>query len=413
MVKKAPPQRRNTKRKAKSEAGSNIFKPLGRGKKIEPERLSLLKVMHLNGSNPTRIGRFCNILNLRTIKKWTERIDNGEKLEPKKRSGKPPVIVTPERVKQLQQYHQENQFTEFSVATFRAGFIKWEIARLKQHKKSKAARVPLTPRTFKKLMKKAELRSCAGQKKPIGMNCHREARLAAAKLRAKWTQKYIDGIIWIDQSCSQRISCGRFIVRKGQPRPFRFCVDPKDEKMHFMIGIGNGWKSPFESLKVKRPVLKDDNGNTIHRTLANGRRLKGQAGKANLPNQGETWTSERIISILTSRRWLPHLKKATGVVLDAQTRIHAPVIRALQKHGVKIITHPPCSPDLNLCEQAHKAVKKYTERLMIASNNEELMKACEDNWEEYDVADFARITGSYKKNVVAAIIAADGGATKY
>ena len=43
----------------------------------------------------------------------------------------------------------------------------------------------------------------------------------------------------------------------------RSIPDGKDEKVHFMVGIGNGWKSPFEHLPVRRLPLKDKNGKIV------------------------------------------------------------------------------------------------------------------------------------------------------
>ena len=97
----------------------------------------------------------------------------------------------------------------------------------------------------------------------------------------------------------------------------------QDEKLHVMAGASVDWKSPLYALPLRRSVVRDGTGKAIVPTLATGRRKKNAKANGrtntqlNKPNQGVTWTAKLIQSVLLSRAWLPHLKQAVGVVLDA------------------------------------------------------------------------------------------------
>jgi len=395
---------------AKAKRASTVIHKRKPGQRITQYQMQEFEKSWKLGKNKKTMMRDANIASYNTASRWIKRLEAGEPLKQGYSPGRPSSVVTDDRIELLQQFAEQQMYKEHTVSTFHGAFNKHEKQWLKKNKKQ--ARAEMGETAFRRAFRKAGLRSAKGQKKPIGMNCHRKVRLAEALERMKWSKRFLRGVVFVDQACAQRDTAGNYIIPKGAQRPFHHVEDPKNEKFHFMIACSTVWKSPFACLPVRRPTLKDKKGRTVHRTKATGRRAPGTAGKANLPNQGHTWTSAGIIEIVTSPLWLKGLRNATGVVFDAQSRIHAPVIKALTDLGVNCISHPPCSPDFNLCEQAHKHAKARSSQLRRAQNNVQLGEAIEQNWADFDLKDFCKYTDNYV-NVMKECIENEGGPTKY
>ena len=398
------------KLKAKLELGKSLWPKHPNGQKMEPARIKALEVFMKNGVTNSRIARALNV-SARGVRSWRARFKAGEALQQRKKPGRPRSVNTQKLQALMNKMYAAalNKRENNTMATFRANVAK---------SAKKALRITLTTGTFKRAMRACGLTSKSGIKKPELMIFKAKERLNAARKRLKWTQKFIDGIVWIDQACAMRDHVGHFIVKYGEAAPFTPTCDGKGEKVHFMIGMSTVYQGPFEALDVRQPVLKDGDGRTVPRTIANGTRRKfdpNDPGK-NKPfgkaNNGETWTSKRVIDILMSKRWLPFLKNATGVVLDAQASFHKPVIAALRSKGVNVIDHPAGSPDFNVIEQVNAAVKRGTEAVVKSKNNVELLEALEANYAEYTCEEFKRHTATYK-NTMRACVANNGGPTKY
>ena len=240
----------------------------------------------------------------------------------------------------------------------------------------------------------------------------------AAKLRL--TLCRIREIIFIDQFCGQREGGGRCVLMRGARRTIVGRPDSKGEKVHALCGIGNGWKSPIVFLPVRRPPQPKKPGakRAQARTLATGRRPKGATAaaraanaKLNKANEGETWTSKKMLAILMSPEWLPQLKAASGVVLD-NAPCHKEVVAALMKAGVRILAHPAHSPDMNVIEKVHFLVKnRNSVAVKNAKNNAELQAAYKATWDALKPDCIDGFCKGYH-DVMRAIIAKKGGPTE-
>jgi transposase len=398
MVRAAAAKKRNTRTRAKS-AIADARAQRARYKRIDRDTIGAIRKLDGLGSTQVTVAKKLGV-SRQTVARWANR--DKDDVEQHFSSGRPVSVTTPAMVKELVAFHQTLPFNSCTSNQMRAKFL----AHLKTKKAKCSVKTPpktITDASWRSLMKKADLRSVATLRKPEGMAWHAPKRLATVKERKKWSTYKRNRIIWIDQSCGQRAGGRRCIIRRGQAKTIVLRADTKGEKVHFMIGISaNGWKSPIEFLPVRRAAQKDAKGNTVHRTLKAGtrrplnRKYPNRNKKLNLPNEGETWTAKKILSILSGKAWLPHLQAASGVVIDAQSAMHKSVIGGLMAKGVRIMYHPPCSPDLNLVENVHSAVKnENSEAVQAATTNHELRDAYKHNWKNYDVADFKALVGTF------------------
>lgn len=401
------------------------------GHRTSPEKFAFLKefvLAKVKGKmviSVTDIHRYTAV-SRETIYQWIRRAENNEPLDNTKRcGGHAPTVVTPKLIAEYRDFIRENFGTLMTRSIANAKFAVYRNAKAAATKRGKAAPVaPLKSKSAKNLRFKAKCRSVVARAKPELSVIHAPKRKVAAEKRTDWDDEYTKGIIWVDQACgsladgarqTQVLTDDPNYVAYGAPTIAR--PDKKCEKVHYLIGIGNGWKSPFVHLPVKRPVERDAAGKALRRTLGNGRRKYDKNNpdknkKLNLANEGETWTTKKVLEIVLGPAWLNPLKEATGVVFD-NAPAHKQVIAALKKKGVKIIDHPPGSPDFNLCEQAHKAAKnRYGEATLAAMNNVQLLAAYKKNWEEYPVKKFDAHVKNYQ-NVMNECLAKNGGPTRY
>ena len=383
------------------------------GKRVSSAEIKLIRNFHEQGKKNSWISKTLKISD-HTIRKWINR--DPDDLEQKFSAGRPATLNTPEVRRVLRETQAKDLFNTCTVAQFRAKATR----KRKKGSNVHTALTTMSETTFRRTYESEGLKAAKTLSKPIGMVLNCAERLKAAKRRKRWTKKFTRGIIWIDQSCGQRSGGDRCMVREGQPRTVALYPDPEEEKVHFAIGIGNGWKSPFVHLPVRRPVQKDANGKTIHLTAATGRRPKGTTDeeraenkKKNQANEGETWTAKKMISILTSKAWLPQLQKATGVVLDAQKGFHKSVVEALREKGVNVIDHPAHSPDMNLVELVHGSIKNpNTEGVQCATDNVQLLAAYKKNWAKYNLDTFGNIVDGMPRTLDEIIRKNGGPSTK-
>lgn len=206
----------------------------------------------------------------------------------------------------------------------------------------------------------------------------REKRVKVAKERKRWTKAERRNLIFLDESCASR-DCRKFFQVKADddgkfPRPVMPKVDDKEEKVHFVVAIGGTGRNKvkfFKALAVRRPVLKDDEGNTIPRRGRYRRKAgKKRTKKLNLPNHGQTWTADRL-----KRTFAPLIEKfkaSAGVVFDNASS-HKALRTYLEKKGVTVYDHPPNSPDLNLAEDFIRDIKQQAINDQLPSNNKQLL----------------------------------------
>lgn len=401
------------------------------GQRTSAEKFALLKELiyaKVHGKmdiSVTDIHRYTKV-SRPTIHLWISRAEKSEPLDNTiYRGGPAPTVVTPQLVDQVRAFTAENLGKLMTRTLANAKFTMYRQQQVDKKKKGKTASkiAPIKSTSFKKLRKVAHVRSVVARAKPELSVFHADKRMEAAKERLAWSLEKVKGIIWIDETCGSRADGGlqtqvltdsaeyRQYGARNVPRP-----DPKCEKVHVLVGASGIWKSPIEHLAVKKPVERHANGKAKYPTGAARRKFdKNNPGKnklLNKANEGETWTTERLMKILLGPKWLPHLKKAPGVIID-NAPAHKAVIAALKKKGVNVIDHPPGSPDFNLCEQLHKELKgKYSERTLAALNNVDLLAAYKKNWEEFQLKKFQKHIDNYH-TVMRECLAKNGGPTRF
>lgn len=365
-----------------------------------------------------------------TIYVWIRRAENGEPLDnTTRRGGHAATVVSPQRIQQYRAFIQESFGKLMTRTVAGAKFAVWRQEQADKEnkkrfkKKGKVAKVaPIKRASHLRLRKKAKVRSVVARPKPELSVFHAGKRVEAANERLTWDLEKIKGIIWIDETCGSRADGGlQTQVLTDSPEYQQYgapsaCVPGQGEKVHALIGASCFWKGPVEHLALKKPVQRHANGKAKYPKGAERRKFDknnpGKNKKLNMPNEGETWTGERLQKILLGPMWLPHLKEATGVIID-NAPAHKAVIAALKKEGVNVIDHPPGSPDFNLCEQLHKALKgKYTETTLAAMNNVELLAAFKKNWKEYNLEKFKNHAENYHR-VMTECLAKNGGPTRF
>ncbi len=310
-------------------------------------------------------------------------------LSDKPRSGRPRTSRTPENIAVVKQVLEES---------------KWKPCSLRQLKaKCAKKKVVLPLRTLRQLKREdLDYWGRRGKKKPerAFWKCNRDKRILIAKERLKWTLAQTRRVIWIDQTQCSRDGVGVFQQQPGEEHASCSVPDNKEEKVYFIVAIGNGFKA-FDALPVCRPVKRDASGYAIRPKKGTGRREPSASNKKlNTANEGEHWTFAKMKALCT--KWLPHLKKAWKVVVD-NAPAHKQLIPWLRSHGVKVADQAPYSPDHNLSENAHSDIKRGP-RCERSENNVELLIALKKEFKKYDVKYFEdTYCPKYKARMVATI----------
>ena len=242
----------------------------------------------------------------------------------------------------------------------------------------------------------------------------RERRVFIAQERQTMTPDQWDRTIWIDESEGQIQPQREYVVKRGSPRPMVPLTDKKGEKVHFLIAIGNGWKSDLETLPLRRPVTRNEQGRAIVPTLATGRRRKGSGDNARLnqPNEGKTWNQSTLLPIF--KKWVKTKAFQTcyAVVLDNAPSHHA-IRDFLESKGIKVLDHPAGSPDMNAVEHVHQAIKQEAKRMHPAPiNNHQYKEKLAIAFKNYTKEDFRAVVRKQRK-INEEVIRVQGYPTKY
>lgn len=298
-----------------------------------------------------------------TVYLWARRKTD----EPVSPAGRPRTVCTPEvmdAVKKIVHEHRGKPLIAEQLRSLAA----------------KETGVDISVNMLQHIKKELGIKGKKGMKKPERAYwlVNRRKRLACVRKRAKWNPAMRRRIIWLDESCgSRQMSCwfqqpankdGTF------DRPSYPFANNKEENVHFLCFIGNG-VTFFHALAVRRPVNRDKAGKAIY-PKGKQRRKAGKAAnrKLNLPNEGETWTAERLKKLMK-----PHIKTfkdSAGVVLDNASS-HKELRAYLEEHGVTVFDHPPHSPDLNLAENFICDIKRAARTDSLPVNNAALKAAYE------------------------------------
>lgn len=303
--------------------------------------------------------------------------------------GRPRTVLTPEALETLKQTVKEHGRKPMTHEQLR----------------TKAARkgAKMSSSSLHRGKKMIGIKGKKGQKKPerAFFPVNREKRLTAAEERMKWSKSFVNGIVWIDESEGLRESARVFQVMADANGRYEIpmvpAADTKEEKVRFIIGFGNGNRF-FHALPLRRAVKRDATGRAVYPRGKDRRKPKaaGVNAKLNKANQGETWTGDKLIQVV--RRWLPQLKKATGVVLDNASP-HIKLRAFLESKGVNVISHPPHSPDLNLAENVIQDLKRDAAVDGLPLTNPELRDRLGVAAKKHSKKRMNKHTASYKKRV--------------
>lgn len=254
-----------------------------------------------------------------------------------------------------------------------------------------------------------ETRLATIKKRTVLTESNKVWRVNVAKERARLTKDQLRRCIWIDESEGQ-LEVRRYHVRHvDNHEPIIDIVpDPKNEKVHFLIAVGNGQKA-FEHLPLKRPVLKDKKGNTVRRTLATGRRPKGQTDeqkaenlRLNQPNEGMTWNGRTLLPIFEKWAETEWFKTCYGVIID-NAKAHSEIVKFLKSKKIRVLSQPANSPDMNDVEQVHQTVKQRAIDL-TPTNNHELLAAFKKVFNKFTLDEFDKYLDSYREKTLPWII---------
>ncbi len=161
-------------------------------------------------------------------------------LEDEHRCGRPRTVRTQKNMRALRQTLVRNEYKPCNLKQLRA-------------KLAKTAGIDFTLRTLRLAKRDLGYTGRRGKKKPerAFFKCNRDKRVEIAKERVKWTDVQLKKVIWIDQSQCSRDGVQIFQQRKGQPYVHCPVPDNKEEKVHYVVAIVNGWKSKIEMLPVR------------------------------------------------------------------------------------------------------------------------------------------------------------------
>ena len=351
-------------------------------------KMQILIIQHLSDSDnppgPTAIARQA-CCSRPAVYRWRKR----DTTECAVGGGRPRTVLTPEALETLKKLVKEHGRKPLTHEQLR----------------TKAARkgAKMSSSSLRRAKKEMGVKGKKAQKKPerAFWQVNREKRLAAAEERKPWTKKFVDGIVWIDESEGLRESARVFQVMADESGHFETpmvpAADTKEEKVRFIIGFGNGCRF-FDALPLRRAVKRDATGRAVYPSGKDRRKPKaaGVNAKLNKANQGETWTGDKLMKVV--RKWLPELKKASGVVLDNASP-HIKVRAFLKSKNVNVIDHPPHSPDLNLAENVIQDLKRDAAVGGLPLTNQELLERLQVAATKYTKKRMQKHTASYKKRV--------------
>jgi transposase len=244
----------------------------------------------------------------------------------------------------------------------------------------------VSTRTIGRKLRKVGLKNCLARKKPLISPANKAARLEWCLEHASWTKKDWAKVLWSDESTFTQFQ---------QSRCSRVWREPKDK-----------WAPSCVAATVKHSPSRMHWG------------CFSRKGLGPLVSLTESVTTSSHVETL--RRYaLPTFKrlfpKGNGWFQEDNARPHKAkaAVAFRTEHGLQTLSWPAQSLDLNPIENLWAEVKKRLQkRKRQPSNLSELDRHVKEAWRAIPISLIESLVDSMPHRIQA-VIAAEGGATKY
>ena len=248
--------------------------------------------------------------------------------------------------------------------------------------------VKVSPTTLRKAMKSIGFCNRVAAKKPFLSKKHKADRLAFANEHKHWTTSNWRNVIWTDETSFEIGKRSRQVKvwRKSHERFFLDCLAPtfKSGRSSVMVwGVITGFeKYPLVIIPPDRRSGRDF-VNVVYESRLSGFYF--------LHDHPETLT------LMKDGAPVHHSKESSNW---------------RQAHGIRKLSWPENSPDLNPIENLWKIVKDIVQKEVLPQNKEELVNTIHRAWEEVSLELIECILASMPHRMKA-VIKANGGSTKW
>ena len=270
------------------------------------------------------------------------------------------------------------------------------------------AGLPISRYTTRRRLKKVNLQSRYVKRKPFLSAKHKQGRLEWALRYKDWTVEDWKKVIWSDEA----------IIRIGHDSRRRRIIRP------IGMGLQERYLVPsFKSNQVTIMVWTCFCGDRIGPILALNQGGIGAVEYMEILSDGLMPMIDGLLEQLADDDTIHVANENSLLFMHDNAPCHTDhrVSRFLQEHGIAVMRWPSQSPDLNPLENVWPDFKRWFHKRFLDLRTHpstsivaisQYRKMIQEAWAEVDPEFLRRLLESMPKRV-AAVIAANGGATKY
>jgi len=262
---------------------------------------------------------------------------------------------------------------------------------------------PMSRSTVQRIADKEKIHRRKARKKPVLSDQSKKVRLAWANEHVGWTEEDWKKVIWTDEATVERgeIKHDSWVWRK----PKQECDDDKIvstyKSARFSVCIWGAieWDKKLSLIILDLPGPKKVNGKVVDKGGFTGERY-----------------IEQVLTKVGYNLWTRKMMNEGGALwLEDNSPVHkSTVVKKWRvENPMRLLEHPPYSPDLNPTEYCWAYLKRQLQRYpRIPANKKELNEALQREWEKMPNSEIEKFTHSMHDRCQA-IIDARGGHTRY
>ena len=251
----------------------------------------------------------------------------------------------------------------------------------------------MSKRSLRRAKKELGYVSRVRPEKPYLSPAHAAARLAYAQEHLKWKAADWERVMWTDETKGEQCTQGikHIILKKGQQPPPRFHFKGKVSVMMWGGVSCRGklplWHTPFVPSTTRANDMRRKENQTRAKRQAHMR-----AKKAAITSIDSNTYINKVLKPLV----VPFMKKhpymsfvQDNAPCHGKGSATSQVAKLLHKNGIKVVRHPPNSPDLNVIEFVWRDCKQDP-AVALCTTKEDIVRVYRKVYNEYPVSNLKK-----------------------